>query len=191
LSSNNIKCNTTLKAKSSVLVILLECVRALPPVATPSLYLQATGRGYCREGARGQAQFPHQQHSIPPIIASSIPKIPSANLLFQPHPPNTEKTSSLILLQCFREPRQREPHSQCPATFDEGPSIEECLQRRWWSHFSSYSAAEAIPSALGRGWWECSKSWLNFSSWDSGKCYKGVCTYTQYNISISRYIQLI
>jgi hypothetical protein len=114
------------------------------------------GHGYCREGARGQAQFPHWQHSIPPIIASSTPKIPSANLLFQPHPPNTEKISSLTLLQCFREPRQRDPHSQCPATFDEGPCIEECLQRRWWSHISSYNAIGAVPRALGRGWWECS-----------------------------------
>jgi hypothetical protein len=96
-------------------------LRALPPVATPSLHLQATGRGYCREGARGQVQFPHQQHSIQPIIASSTPKIPSTNLLFQPCPPNIEKASSLILLQCFREPPQREPHSQCSATFDKGP----------------------------------------------------------------------
>jgi hypothetical protein len=103
---------------------------------------------FCREGARGQAQFPYQQHSIPPIIASSTPKIPSANLLFQPHPPNTEKASSLILLQCFREPRQREPHSQCPTTFDEGPYIEECLQRRWWSHISTAAAAGAVPRAL-------------------------------------------
>jgi hypothetical protein len=87
----------------------LGVVRALPPGATPSLYLQATSRGYCREGAYGQAQFPHQQHSIPPMIASSTPKIPSSNLLFQPHVPNTEKTSSLILLQCFREPHQRDP----------------------------------------------------------------------------------
>jgi hypothetical protein len=30
-------------------------LRTLPPIATPSLHLQATGRGYYREGARGQA----------------------------------------------------------------------------------------------------------------------------------------
>jgi hypothetical protein len=30
------------------------------------------------------------------------------------------------------------------------------LQRRWWSHISSYNAIGAVPRALGRGWWECS-----------------------------------
>jgi hypothetical protein len=64
--------------------------------------------------------------------------------------------TSLILLQCFREPRQRHPYSQCPATFDEGPSIEECLQRRWWNHLSSYSATGALPNVVGHGSWKCS-----------------------------------
>jgi hypothetical protein len=38
--------------------------------------------------------------------------------------------SSLILLQCFREPRQKDPHSQCAATFDEGHGFEDRLQWR-------------------------------------------------------------
>jgi hypothetical protein len=133
-------------------------LRATPRVGTASQPLLWGHSGRCSQQARAHAKFLHLHHCILPIIASSTPKIPLANLFFQPHPPNTEKVSSLILLQCFREPRQKHPHSQCPATFDEGPSIEECLQRRWWNYLSSYSAAGALPSVVGRGSWECSKA---------------------------------
>jgi hypothetical protein len=33
-------------------------IRALPPVAMPSLHLQAIGRGYCREGPVAKHNFP-------------------------------------------------------------------------------------------------------------------------------------
>jgi hypothetical protein len=96
---------------------------------------------YCTKGARAQAQFHHQQHSIPPIIGHPLQRY-HQQIFFLTY---TEKASSLILLQCFRE-----LHSQCPATFDEGP----CNVCRGVGE--NYSAAGVVPSAFGRGWWECS-----------------------------------
>jgi hypothetical protein len=76
----------------------------------------------------GRGRVAHKQHSIPPInsvchlqCASSTPKIPSTNLLFQSHPPNTEDACSLILLQCIREARQRGPPRPSPGAFMQYP----------------------------------------------------------------------
>jgi hypothetical protein len=74
------------------------CIRALPLVAMPNPPSRATGRVNYLLRARRLLQFFHQQHSIAPIMTLSTPKIPSANLLSQPHPPNTKNASSLILL---------------------------------------------------------------------------------------------
>jgi hypothetical protein len=71
-------------------------LRATPRVGTASRPLPWGRNGCCSEWPCAHAEFLHLHHCILPIIASSTPKIPSANLFFQPHPLNTEKTSSLI-----------------------------------------------------------------------------------------------
>jgi hypothetical protein len=131
-------------------------LRATPRVGTASRPLAGIGSAHCSQWARIHPKFLHQHHCTLPIIASFTPKIPSANLFFQPHPPNTEKARLLDSSTVLWRATPKRPHSKCLATFDEGPSIEECLQRRWWSHLSSYSAAGALPSVVGRGSWECS-----------------------------------
>jgi hypothetical protein len=74
-------------------------VRATPRGGTANRPLPWDRSGRCSQWARVHVKFLHLHHCILSRIASSTPKIPLANLFFQPHPPNTEKISSLILLQ--------------------------------------------------------------------------------------------
>jgi hypothetical protein len=101
-----------------------------------------------------------QQHSILPIITSSTPKIPSANLLFQPHPPNIENASSLILLQCFREPYRRDPIFNALGLLWKAPGgFKANWESRWWSHCPMHSGSVKTSSGFGRDSWECSRNY--------------------------------
>jgi hypothetical protein len=70
-------------------------IRASPRAGTARQPLAGTGSAHCSQRARIHPKFLHQHHYTLPIIASFTPKIPSANLFFQPHPPNTEKARLL------------------------------------------------------------------------------------------------
>jgi hypothetical protein len=76
-----------------------------------------------KEGPQLGPIFP-QATLYPPILYIIHP---SANFLFQSHPPNTENASSLILLQCirkcFRKPRHIGPLLEFPWTFLGGPLL--------------------------------------------------------------------
>jgi hypothetical protein len=134
---------------------LLKLLRASPRDGPAGLPSQGAGRGYW---ARGEGELPHKQHSIPPInsvchlqCASSTLKIPSANLLFQSHPPNTEDACSLILLQCIREARQRGPPRPSPMAFMQCPPWQDRVQGRWWrSSWVNSAALQADQGLLQR-----------------------------------------
>jgi hypothetical protein len=61
--------------------------------------------------------------------ASSIPKIPSTNLFFQPHPPNADYASFLILYSTLESHAKGSLFASALALFVEGPGHEENL--RW------------------------------------------------------------
>jgi hypothetical protein len=89
--------------------------------------------------------------------ASSIPKIPSANLLFQPHPPNT-KCKLLDSLECYGEPCYISPPSQSLLTFLEGPRFKTHIESLWWNSCKVNSGSTITYRVIASGWLPCSKS---------------------------------
>jgi hypothetical protein len=65
--------------------------------------------------------------------ASSIPKIPSTNLLFQPHPPNTNYASFLILYNALESHTKGSLFVRALALIVEGPGFEAHVESLWWS----------------------------------------------------------
>jgi hypothetical protein len=56
--------------------------------------------------------------------------------------------ASLILLQCIREPRQKDPPKQSPVTFMQGPPPHASLENCWWSSSLVNSAALQADQGL-------------------------------------------